>query len=166
MKIIYFFTGDYIDIEPLHISMTATHVFAASKDNFYIWHFKSPKSRSTVEMTSQLKYFVSLCILAQFFSVIFLISSIFHKFKSKKDKTSKMNRNYVVKIVLNLIYIEMNAPYCTDKLNNIINLFIFIADLAGRGDHLKRVYHIDDTPSGSSDVFREGEQLFEVKTSS
>ena len=46
-------SGKYIDIEPLHVAMTDNHVFAASKDNFYLWHFKAPKAHSSIEMSSR-----------------------------------------------------------------------------------------------------------------
>ena len=31
-----------------------------------------------------------------------------------------------------------------------------------KGDKPERLYHIDDTPTGVSDVFREGDKLYEV----
>ncbi|KAA0197686.1 hypothetical protein HAZT_HAZT001209 [Hyalella azteca] len=45
----------YIDIEPLHVAMTANYVFAASKDNFYMWQFKAPQSHSSVAMAGSAK---------------------------------------------------------------------------------------------------------------
>lgn len=33
-------------------------------------------------------------------------------------------------------------------------------------DRQERLYHIDDTPTGVSDVFREGDKLYEVRMSS
>ncbi|XP_014248010.1 WD repeat-containing protein 35 isoform X2 [Cimex lectularius] len=38
----------YTDVEPLFIALNSTHVFAASKDHFLIWHFMTPKSHSTL----------------------------------------------------------------------------------------------------------------------
>lgn len=46
----FVFTAKYIDVEPVWITMNSTHVFAASKENFFVWHFRTPKSRSTLEM--------------------------------------------------------------------------------------------------------------------
>lgn len=40
----------YMDIEPLWIAMNSSHVFAASRDNFLLWHYRTPKSRSTLSM--------------------------------------------------------------------------------------------------------------------
>ena len=31
-----------------------------------------------------------------------------------------------------------------------------------RSDRLEKLYHVDDSPSGSADHFREGEHLYEV----
>ncbi|XP_060515869.1 WD repeat-containing protein 35 isoform X2 [Cylas formicarius] len=36
--------GKYINIEPLGVTMNSYQVFAASKDNFIVWHYKTPKS--------------------------------------------------------------------------------------------------------------------------
>ncbi|XP_069691691.1 WD repeat-containing protein 35 isoform X2 [Periplaneta americana] len=41
----------YMDIEPLWIAMNSSHVFAASRDNFLLWHYRTPKARSTLIMT-------------------------------------------------------------------------------------------------------------------
>ncbi|XP_076068879.1 intraflagellar transport protein Oseg4 [Oratosquilla oratoria] len=73
----------YIDIEPHYLTMTSNYVFAASKENFYLWHFKTPKAYSSIELASV-----------------------------------KTERH-------------------------------------------ERLYHIDDTPTGVADVFREGDKLFE-----
>ncbi|KAF4527968.1 hypothetical protein B566_EDAN014960 [Ephemera danica] len=40
----------YIDVEPVWITMNSTHVIAASKEYFFVWHFRTPKSRSTLEI--------------------------------------------------------------------------------------------------------------------
>ncbi|XP_049861684.1 WD repeat-containing protein 35 isoform X1 [Schistocerca gregaria] len=37
----------YTDIEPLWTAMNSSHVFAASHSNFLLWHYRTPKSRST-----------------------------------------------------------------------------------------------------------------------
>uniref|UniRef100_A0A0P4W8W7 WD repeat-containing protein 35 n=1 Tax=Scylla olivacea TaxID=85551 RepID=A0A0P4W8W7_SCYOL len=75
----------YIDIEPHYLTMTSSYVFAASKENFYLWHFKTPKAHSSIELIS----------------------------------ASKLERQ-------------------------------------------ERLYHIDDAPTGMSDVFREGDKLYEA----
>ncbi|XP_018578851.1 WD repeat-containing protein 35 isoform X2 [Anoplophora glabripennis] len=36
--------GKYINIEPLVVTMNSYQVFAASKNNFLVWHYKTPKS--------------------------------------------------------------------------------------------------------------------------
>ncbi|XP_017782759.1 PREDICTED: WD repeat-containing protein 35 [Nicrophorus vespilloides] len=38
--------GKYIDIEPQFVAINSTHVFAASKNNFLVWQYKTPKSYS------------------------------------------------------------------------------------------------------------------------
>ncbi|KAL1124025.1 hypothetical protein AAG570_001795 [Ranatra chinensis] len=38
----------YMELEPLWVALNSTHVFAASKDHFLIWHFITPKSHSTL----------------------------------------------------------------------------------------------------------------------
>ncbi|XP_067008662.1 WD repeat-containing protein 35 [Anabrus simplex] len=38
----------YTEIEPLWITMNSSHVFAASRDNFLLWHYRTPKSRSSL----------------------------------------------------------------------------------------------------------------------
>ncbi|MPC30130.1 WD repeat-containing protein 35 [Portunus trituberculatus] len=75
----------YIDIEPHYLTMTSSYVFAASKENFYLWHFKTPKAHSSTELIS-----------------------------------------------------------------------------AGKLERQERLYHIDDAPTGMSDVFREGDKLYEA----
>ncbi|KAF6214977.1 hypothetical protein GE061_009725 [Apolygus lucorum] len=37
-----------MDIEPLFVAINSSHVFAASRDNFLIWHFMTPKTQSTL----------------------------------------------------------------------------------------------------------------------
>ncbi|KAJ8969636.1 hypothetical protein NQ317_009651 [Molorchus minor] len=36
--------GKYINIEPICVAMNSYQVFAASKNNFVVWHYKTPKS--------------------------------------------------------------------------------------------------------------------------
>lgn len=36
--------GKYINIEPLGVAMNSYQVFAASKNHFIVWHYKTPKS--------------------------------------------------------------------------------------------------------------------------
>ncbi|CAG9855118.1 unnamed protein product [Phyllotreta striolata] len=36
--------GKYINIEPISVAMNSYQVFAASKNNFIVWHYKTPKS--------------------------------------------------------------------------------------------------------------------------
>ncbi|KAK9510816.1 hypothetical protein O3M35_005521 [Rhynocoris fuscipes] len=38
----------YMDIEPLWVAINSSHVFAASRDHFLIWHFMTPKSQTTL----------------------------------------------------------------------------------------------------------------------
>nr|CAD7432265.1 unnamed protein product [Timema monikensis] len=42
----------YMDIEPLWVSMNSSYVCAASRDNFLLWQYKTPKSRSTIHISS------------------------------------------------------------------------------------------------------------------
>ncbi|KAJ8938111.1 hypothetical protein NQ318_005910 [Aromia moschata] len=35
--------GKYINIEPIGVAMNSYQVFAASKNNFVVWHYKTPK---------------------------------------------------------------------------------------------------------------------------
>lgn len=37
------FIGVYVDIEMQWVTMNATHVIAASKNNFIVWQYKTPK---------------------------------------------------------------------------------------------------------------------------
>ena len=45
-----FILGKYIDIEPQYLTMTGGYVIAASKENFYLWHYKTPKSHTSIEL--------------------------------------------------------------------------------------------------------------------
>lgn len=37
-----------IDLEPLWVAINSSHVVAASKDNFLLWHYRSPRTRTTI----------------------------------------------------------------------------------------------------------------------
>ncbi|XP_077517801.1 intraflagellar transport protein Oseg4 [Amblyomma americanum] len=42
------------DVEPLQLSMTESHVFAASKDQIFVWRFQTPRGRTVVlELSGQ-----------------------------------------------------------------------------------------------------------------
>ncbi|XP_014672750.1 PREDICTED: WD repeat-containing protein 35-like [Priapulus caudatus] len=43
----------YIDIEPMYVTMTTTHIFAASKEAFYVWQFKIPKQLAAMEIAGK-----------------------------------------------------------------------------------------------------------------
>ncbi|XP_054288459.1 WD repeat-containing protein 35-like [Macrosteles quadrilineatus] len=38
----------YMELEPLFVAINSSHVFAASRDNFLLWHYITPKSHSTL----------------------------------------------------------------------------------------------------------------------
>ncbi|XP_070533961.1 WD repeat-containing protein 35-like isoform X2 [Ptychodera flava] len=40
----------YIDLDPMYVAMTRTHVIAASKEAFYSWQFKTPKKLTAMEV--------------------------------------------------------------------------------------------------------------------
>ncbi|XP_077990221.1 WD repeat-containing protein 35-like isoform X1 [Glandiceps talaboti] len=40
----------YIDIDPIYVTMTRTHVIASSKEAFYSWQFKTPKKLTAMEV--------------------------------------------------------------------------------------------------------------------
>ncbi|XP_033640666.1 WD repeat-containing protein 35-like isoform X1 [Asterias rubens] len=40
----------YIDMEPIYVAVTRTHVIAASREAFYVWQFKTPKKLSAMEV--------------------------------------------------------------------------------------------------------------------
>ena len=48
----YFFQ---INIEPLYISVTSSHVIVASRDAFYVWHFRTAQSWTTLRLDSSNK---------------------------------------------------------------------------------------------------------------
>ena len=45
----------YIEMDPVYLSMTKTHIVAASKEAFYTWQFKNPKKLSTLEVAGRRK---------------------------------------------------------------------------------------------------------------
>ncbi len=45
----------YIDIDPVYVCMTKTHIVAASKEAFYTWQFKNIKKLATLEMSGKRK---------------------------------------------------------------------------------------------------------------
>ena len=45
----------YIDMEPLYVTMTDTHVVAASKEAFYSWQFKNIKKLASMEVSGKRK---------------------------------------------------------------------------------------------------------------
>ncbi|CAG9828348.1 unnamed protein product [Diabrotica balteata] len=48
--------GKYINIEPIGVTMNSYQVFAASKNNFIVWHYKTPKAVSSMG-SSKIKMF-------------------------------------------------------------------------------------------------------------
>nr|CAH7765933.1 unnamed protein product [Callosobruchus chinensis] len=42
----------YLNIEPIAVAMNSYQVFAASKNNFLVWHYKTPKSITGMEVLS------------------------------------------------------------------------------------------------------------------
>ncbi|PVD32416.1 hypothetical protein C0Q70_07850 [Pomacea canaliculata] len=45
----------YVDMDPLYLTMTRTHIIAACKEAFYCWQFKNPKKIATLEMATKRK---------------------------------------------------------------------------------------------------------------
>ena len=41
-----------IPLEPLHLSVTASHVIVASRDAFFVWHFRTAQSWTTLKLGS------------------------------------------------------------------------------------------------------------------
>lgn len=41
------------EVEPLHLSMTESHVFAASRDQIFVWRFQTPRGRTVLELSGQ-----------------------------------------------------------------------------------------------------------------
>ncbi|CAG0879889.1 unnamed protein product [Darwinula stevensoni] len=41
----------YVDIEPICVAMTSSLIFAASRDNVYVWQYGTLKARSTLDVT-------------------------------------------------------------------------------------------------------------------
>ncbi|XP_052827196.1 WD repeat-containing protein 35 [Octopus bimaculoides] len=45
----------YVEMEPVFILMTKTHVIMASREAFYLWHFKNPKKATSLLVSSSKK---------------------------------------------------------------------------------------------------------------
>ena len=45
----------YIDLAPVHVAMTTSHIVVASKEAFYLWQFKNVKQRAIMEVSNRLK---------------------------------------------------------------------------------------------------------------
>ncbi|XP_071111924.1 WD repeat-containing protein 35-like isoform X1 [Haliotis cracherodii] len=45
----------YIEMDPMYLTMTKTHIITASKEAFYTWQFKNPKKLATLEMATKRK---------------------------------------------------------------------------------------------------------------
>lgn len=45
----------YIEMDPVFLTMTKTHILSACKEAFYCWQFKNPKKLATLEMASRRK---------------------------------------------------------------------------------------------------------------
>ncbi|XP_053382408.1 WD repeat-containing protein 35-like isoform X3 [Mercenaria mercenaria] len=45
----------YIEMDPVYLTMTKTHIIAASREAFYTWQFKNPKKLSTLEVAGRRK---------------------------------------------------------------------------------------------------------------
>jgi len=45
----------YIEMDPLYVTMTQTHIIAASKEAFYLWQFKNIKKLASLEMSGKRK---------------------------------------------------------------------------------------------------------------
>lgn len=41
------------EVEPLQLSMTESHVFAASRDQIFVWRFQTPRGRTVLELSGQ-----------------------------------------------------------------------------------------------------------------
>lgn len=40
----------YVEIDPVYLTMTKTHIMCASKEALYTWQFKNPKKLATLDM--------------------------------------------------------------------------------------------------------------------
>ena len=43
------------EMDPVYLTMTKTHIIAASREAFYTWQFKNPKKLSTLEVAGRRK---------------------------------------------------------------------------------------------------------------
>lgn len=44
-----------MDLEPQWVAINSSHVFAASRDNFLLWHYITPKTHSTLGNAGSLR---------------------------------------------------------------------------------------------------------------
>lgn len=73
-----------MDLEPQWVAINSSHVFAASRDNFLLWHYITPKTHSTLGNAGSLRSIMekillnaSLNIKSTFEKVCFLIVYFF-----------------------------------------------------------------------------------------
>ena len=45
----------YIDLDPMYVTMTKTHIIAASKEAFYVWQFKNIKKLAALDVSAKRK---------------------------------------------------------------------------------------------------------------
>lgn len=79
-----YFTAKYMDMEPQWVAINSSHVFAASRDNFLLWHYITPKTHSTLGNAGSLSSIMekillnaSLNIKTRLEKVLFLIVYLF-----------------------------------------------------------------------------------------
>lgn len=41
----------YVSLEPQMVTMTGTHVITASDNSFILWHYRTPRSQTTLDIT-------------------------------------------------------------------------------------------------------------------
>lgn len=41
----------YVNLEPRLVAMTSTHVITASDTSFIFWHYRTPRSQTTLDIT-------------------------------------------------------------------------------------------------------------------
>lgn len=63
----------YVSLEPRLVAMTSSHVITASDKSFILWHYRTPRSQTTIDVTGIL--FLSLLVFAcsqwQTFELVF-----------------------------------------------------------------------------------------------
>lgn len=114
--------------------MNSTFVFAASRDNFLLWHFKAPKLHAAPHSAGLLP---NLTIYSPTFLVLFLGLVVVQK---------RIQKYYVC---IQFIFIFSG---------HIFSLQLYLG-LRQRRD---RIYHVDDTPSGVAEVIQDLDRNFEV----